>query len=109
MNKAYHVRIDHVTQGPDGQESRADRLSIRSDDFLWLYVESELPSAAQPKGEYQEMNGAKMSLGAPTLVRGQYRFSVIHYVLSPQSEYVFHFADNLSAPRYDDHWTIKTV
>jgi len=49
---AYHVRIDRVTQGPDGQETPADRLSVRSDDFLWIYVESELPSDSAPAGEY---------------------------------------------------------
>ena len=112
---ASHVRIDRVTQGPDGQETRADRLSVNSENFLWLYVEAELPSGATPRGEYFEVIGGKpdpatrQPLGSPTLVEGDYRFSVIHYVLSKQSKYSFQFADNLSTSNYEDRWEIVTV
>src|SRR5262245_36238017 len=112
---ANHVRIDRVTQGPDGHEMPADRLSINSEDFLWIYVEAELPSGAAPKGEYFKIVGdkpdpaTKILLGPPTMAGGQYRFSVIHYVLSKQSKYLFHFADDLNSPNYEDKWEIVTV
>ncbi|MBW3599825.1 MAG: hypothetical protein KY475_21460 [Planctomycetes bacterium] len=112
---ANHVRIDRVTQGPDGHETPADRLRVNSEDFLWIYVEAELPSGIAPEGEYFKMVGdkpdpaTKTPLGAPTMVGGQYRFSVIHYVLSKQSKYLFHFADDLNAPNYEDQWEVVTV
>ncbi len=114
MSKAYHVRIDRVTQGPDGLETPADRLSVNSEDFLWIYVEAELPSGSAPQGEYFKIVDGKpdqttrIPLDPPKLVNGQYRFSVIHYVLWEQSKYLFHFADNLSAPNYEDKWEIVT-
>ncbi len=112
---ANHVRIDRVTQGPDGAETPADRLSVNSEDFLWIYVEAELPSGGVPKGEYFKMVGdkpdlgTKVLLGAPTKAGGQYRFSVIHYTLSKHSKYSFHFADDLDAPKYEDRWEVVTV
>jgi len=112
---ANHVRIDRVTQGPDGQETPADRLSVNREDFLWIYVEAELPSGAAPQGEYFKVIGNKPDpttrtmLEPPKLVNGQYRFSVIHYVLSKQSKYSLHFADNLGTPTYEDRWEIVTV
>ena len=112
---ANYVRIDHMTQGPEGQETPADRLSINSEDFLWIYVEAELPSGAAPKGEYFRVNDDKpdpatrVLLDPPTVVGDQYRFSVIHYVLSKQSQYLFHFADDLKAPKYEDRWGVETV
>jgi hypothetical protein len=115
MSKANHVRIDHVTQGPDGQETPADRLQINGQDFLWIYVEAVLPSGSAPQGEYFRIVGGKPDPGtrqvlpSPGLVKGQYRFWVIHYVLSGASKYLFHFADSLSAPTYQDNWEIDTV
>jgi hypothetical protein len=115
LSRAYHVRIDRVTQGPDGHETPADRLRVNSEDFLWIYVEAELPSGAVPQGEYLTIIGGKpdpttrIPLDPPTLVNGQYRFSVIHYVLSKQSRYLFRFADNLNNPKYKDQWEIDTV
>lgn len=112
---ANHVRIDRVTQGPDGRETPADRLSVNSEDFLWIHVEAELPSGAAPNGEYFKMAvdkpdpATKIPLGAPTMADGQYRFSVIHFVLSKQSKYLFHFADDLNSPNYEDRWEIVTV
>lgn len=113
--KAYHVRIDRVTQGPDGTETPADRLSVNSEDFLWIYVEADLASGSAPQGEYFKMKDGKpdsktrVGLGSPDLVNGQYRFKVDHFVLSKQSHYWFHFADKLSAPKYEDHWEIVTL
>jgi hypothetical protein len=112
---ASHVRIDRVTQGPDGAEAPADRLSVNSEDFLWIYVEAELPSRTAPKGEYFRVVGNKpdpttrQALGPPTISGSYYRFSVIHYVLSKQSKYSFYFADDLNAPKYEDRWEIVTV
>ena len=112
---ANHVRIDRVTQGPDGSERPADRLSVNSEDFLWIYVEAELPSGTAPKGEYfkfvgaQPDPGSRVFLDPPTVVNRQYRFSLIHYVLTPQSKYSFHFADDLGKPKYEDRWEVVTV
>lgn len=112
---AYHVRIDRVTQGPDGQENPADRLSVNSEDFLWIYVEAELPARIAPHGEYFKIIGdnpdpaTRTPLDPPRLVNGQYRFSVIHFVLSRVSKYSFHFADNLNTPNYEDRWEIVTI
>jgi len=109
------VRIDRVTQGPDGNETPADRLSVNSEDFLWIYVEAELASGASPQGEYFKIVNDKsdpttrIPLGPPKVVNGQYRFSVIHYVLAKKSKYLFHFADDVSAPKYEDRWEIATV
>lgn len=111
--KASHVRIDYVSQGPDGSETPADRLSIRSDKFLWVYVEADLPSGAAPQGEYSKTAGGASAspqhLAAPEVINGQYRFMVIHYALSPDSTYLFRFADNLAMPTYQDQWEIVTV
>jgi hypothetical protein len=108
-----YVRIDHATQGPDGHETPADRLSIRSDDFLWLYVEADLPGGAAPQGEYSKTaagsTASAQPLGSPDLIFGQYRFMVIHYALSPNSTYQFRFADNLASPKQQDSWEIATV
>ena len=115
IGMANHVRIDRVTQGSDGHETPADRLSVNSEDFLWIYVEAELPSGAAPKDQYSKMVDGKpdpatsIPLGAPTMAGGQYRFSVIHYVLSKQSKYLFHFADDLSRPNYQDQWEVETI
>lgn len=114
MNKAYHVRIDSVTQSSAGHEIPADRLSIESKEFLWIYVEAELPAASQPSGKYYEIVGDKphpeflrIRLEPPELVNGNYRFTVTHFVLSERSKYSFHFADDLSKPKYEDSWEIK--
>src|SRR5438067_12982673 len=102
---ANHVRIDRVTQGPDGQETPAARLSVDSEDFLWIYVEAKLPSGVAHKGQYFRLIGGEPDARTPVLldppetVSGQYRFSVIHYVLAGQSKFLFHFADDLSAPK----------
>ena len=112
QSTAYHVRIDHVTQGPDGHETPADRLSIHSDDFLWIYVEADLPAQAVPQGEYYQLDGgsaARIPLDPPIDMNGQFRFGVLHFVLAPQSKYSFHFADNLGSPTYEDRWEIVTV
>jgi hypothetical protein len=115
MKRTYHVRIDRVTQGVAGGEKPADRLSIDSKDFLWLYVEAELPRASPPSGEYYEIvsekpePGTRVRLEPPTLVNGHYRFSVIHFVLSEHSRYLFHFADDLNTPNYEDRWEIATL
>lgn len=107
---AFYVRIDHATQGPDGHETPADRLTIRSDDFLWLYVESNLPGGAAPQGEYSKTpGGMPQPLGSPDNINGQYRFMVIHFTLSPASTYQFRFADNLAAPAHQDQWEVVTV
>lgn len=113
---AYHVRIDRVTQGPDGMESQADRLHIDSTDFLWIYVEAQLPSSASPFGEYfrEGADGrpdptTRIPLEPPSHSEAFYRFSVIHYVLSPQTRYWFHFADDLSNPTYQDQWEVVTI
>lgn len=112
---ANHVRIDRITQGPDGQEKPADRLSVNSEDFLWIYVEAELPSGASPKGEYFKIVGNKpdprtrVALGSPRIVGGKYRFSVLHFVLARRTSYLFRFADNLDAPTQEDRWEVDTV
>jgi hypothetical protein len=112
---AFDVKIIRVTQGPDGFEKPANPLQIDSQDFLWIYVEAVLPSGAAPRGEYfREVGGkpdpaSRVPLGPPTPSGGMYRFSVIHYVLSPQTTYWFHFADNLASPSYEDHWEIVTI
>lgn len=111
--KTSPVYIDHVTQGPDGSENSADRLSIRSDKFLWVYVEADLPAGAAPQGEYSKTAGGNSAspqhLAAPEVINGQYRFMVIQYALSPDSTYLFRFADNLAMPTYQDQWEIVTV
>jgi hypothetical protein len=111
--KSSHVKIDHVTQGPDGSERSADRLSIRTDDFLWVYVEADLPNGAAPQGEYSKTAGGNSAspqhLAAPEVINGQYRFMVIHYALTSGSTYLFRFADNLAMPTYQDQWEIVTV
>jgi hypothetical protein len=112
---ADHVRIDRVTQGPDGQEAPADRLRVNSMDFLWIYVEATLPNGAAPHGEYfLEVNGkpdpaTRQPLEPVSYQGDMYRFSVIHYVLSPHTKYLFHFADNFAAPKYEDSWEIQTI
>jgi len=110
---AYHVRIDHITQGPDGHEIKADRFNVNSEDFLRIYVEAELPSNMVPKGEYYEMingiPGTKVELDEPKLVDDQYQFFVLHYLLSHKSEYIFRFADDLSNPKFKDQWEVITI
>jgi hypothetical protein len=111
---AYNIRIDHITQGPEGQEKWADRLSVNSETFLWIYVEATLPQGSAVHGEYFQMTGGtpdpatKVSLGSPSLVNDQYRFSVLHYVLGKASSYLFHFAEDLDSPNYEDQWEIRT-
>ena len=111
--RAYHVRIDHLTQGPSGQEKPADRLSVNSQDFLSIYVEAELPSRLAPLGEYRKVTGGKPGtawpLDPPTPVGSQYRFFLYHGALLPQSTYLFHFADDLGTPKYEDQWEIVTI
>src|SRR4051812_27926012 len=91
---ADYVRIDHITQGPEGQEKPTDRLSVDSSDFLWFYVYATLPSKAAPQGEYfREIDqkphpATRTRLGSPVLIDGVYRFSVIHFVLSPGARYL---------------------
>lgn len=109
---AYHVRIDRATQSSTGGEVPADRLAIDTREFLWLYVEAELPSGGSPEGEYWN-NAAnpptRLPLGAPDKVDGHYRFSVVHYSLTSDSSYTFHFADNVSQATYEDKWEIRTL
>jgi hypothetical protein len=111
---AHYVRIDRVTQGPDGAETPANPLRINHADFLWIYVAAGLPASAAPHGEYYKVIGGNVDLSTrtplnpPLLVGGQFRFSVIHYVLLPGSTYLFRFADNLVSPTYEDSWEIVT-
>ena len=114
MERANHVRIDRVTQGPDGHEIPADRLSVNSEDFLWIYVEAELPDGSSPAGEYARRNadgslGTQILLAPPVRIGGQYRFALLHYTLAYPATYLFHFADNLSRPNFEDSWEIRTV
>ncbi|MEP7197890.1 MAG: hypothetical protein ABI851_15335 [Saprospiraceae bacterium] len=110
---ANHVRIDHITQGKEGQEMPADRFSVNSEDFLNIYVEAELEDNKKPKGEYYKMikgkPGAKVELGEPILIDNQYRFYLSHYALDRQTIYVFHFADSLNSPNFEDQWEIHTI
>jgi hypothetical protein len=109
---AYYVQIDHATQSqfPDGPEVPADRLSIHYDEFLWLYVNAELPTGSSLNGEYYVLpGGAHIPLDPPTVSGRVHRFSLTHYYLSPSTHYIFHFADNLASPRYEDQWEIVTV
>ncbi len=111
---ANHVRIDRVTQGPEGHESEADRLSVNSEDFLWFYVEAELPSGTV-QGEYFAMRDdrpipeTRSVLQPPTKVNGQYRFLLVHGFLRPSSKYLFHFADSLNSPSLEDQWEVQTI
>jgi hypothetical protein len=109
---AYYVQIDHATQSPysDGPEMPADRLSVRYDEFLWLYVNAELPTGSALHGEYYPLgSSARTPLDPPTVSGHQYRFSLIHYILLPASHYMFHFADDLSVPKYQDQWEVVTL
>lgn len=113
--RSYYVRIDRVTQGPDGMETPADRLTIDSEDFLWLYVAAELPVGSAVSGEYFTIIDGKVDpatrvlLGPPKEVNDEFRFAVSHYTLSKQSEYLFHFADDLNDPTHEDQWEIMTL
>ena len=115
MQRVYNVRIDRVTQSSKGGEQPADRLSINSAEFLWLYVDATLPGGNPPAGEFYKFIDDKpnpttrVALKAPELVNGQYKFSVDHFALLPQSKYLFKFADDLSAPSYRDQWEIVTI
>ncbi len=112
---AEHVRIDRAMQGTEGHETPADRLLIDSTDFLWLFVEAILPSGAAPHGEYfREVNGVpdkatRIALEPVSHKGDMYRFYLIHYMLSPQTRYLFQFADDLASPTYQDSWEIQTV
>lgn len=109
---AYYVQIDHATQSqfPDGPEMPADRLSIHDDQFLWLYVNAELPSRSSLHGEfYAVAGGARTPLDPPTVSGHEHRFSLLHYVLSPNTHYYFHFADDLANPNYEDRWEVVTL
>ena len=110
---AYYVQIDHATQSPysDGPEMPADRLSVRYDEFLWLYVNAELPTGSALHGEYylSGSSDTRIPLDPPTVSGHQYRFSLIHYILSSASHYMFHFADDLSVPKYQDQWEVVTL
>jgi hypothetical protein len=114
MTAAFHVRIDHVTQGYDGNEEPADRLNMNHEQDLWIYVEARLPLSAIPQGKYFQVpaddpNPAGHSLEKPELKNGLYRFHIGHYTLSKGSKYKLHFADDLAAPTYEDSWEIVTV
>jgi hypothetical protein len=107
-----YVQIDHATQSPypDGPEMPADRLSVHYDQFLWLYVNAELPVGSSLHGEYSLLaGGPRTPLDPPTVSGHVHRFSLIHYVLSPNTHYIFHFADNLANPQYEDHWEVVTL
>ena len=101
---AFHVRIDRVTQGPDGQEIPADRLRVDSTDFLWIYVEAILANGTSPHGEYfwevdGKPNPATRQPLEPVSYQGDmYRFSVIHYVLSPRKQNIC-FTSPITSPR----------
>jgi hypothetical protein len=112
-----YVRIDHVEQAPEigDQAVRVDRFHVDSTQFLWIYVYATLPSGSVPQGEYlKEIDlkpdpSSSVPLDAPEFVDGVYKFSLIHYVLSPKSRYWFHFADNLKKPAYQDQWAVGTL
>jgi hypothetical protein len=113
-SRTFQVRIDRVTQGPDGHETPADPLRVNSQDFLWIYVEADLPAQAVPRGEYHKLSPvdptpARIPLDPPLELNGQYRFGVLHFVLAPQSKYLFHFADDLASPKYEDRREIMTI
>lgn len=110
----FHVRVDRATQGPEGHETEADRLRVNSEDLLWVYVEAELPLGSV-QGEYFAMRGdqpipdTRVVLATPTKVNGQYRFLVVHYVLAKNSKYLFHFANSLASPMFEDSWEVQTI
>jgi len=114
---ANYVRIDHLEQSPEPDDKAVfvDRFHVDSTQFLWIFVYAILPSGGAPQGEYlteidsKPVPGSSVFLGPPQLVNGVYRFSLIHYVLSPQSKYWFHFADDLKAPAYQDQWDVVTL
>lgn len=89
-------------------------MSVNSEDFLWIYVEAKLPSNIV-QGEYVTIKGGvpipetRVVLPAPTKVNGQYRFLLIHYVLAKNSKYLFHFADSLMSPNFEDQWEVQTI
>lgn len=113
--QALHVRIDRLTQGPDGQEHIVDRLAVDSHDFLWIYVEALLPNGATPEGEYLEIVGGapdpstRLLLGPPTKKGDFYRYAVAHFSLAAGRQYLFHFADRLAQPQHEDQWEVSTV
>lgn len=113
VNLALHVRIDHLTQGPEGAEEPADRLNVDSTRDTWFYVEAELPDGAAPAGHYAQLTdgqpGAYSPLDAPTRVGDAWRFRLLHYYLLSGTHYTFHFADDLSAPAHEDRWEVDTV
>src|SRR5688500_3287504 len=110
-----NVRIDRLTQGPDGHEHVVARLSVSSHDFLWMYVESSLPDDAPPRAEYFTIingtphPGTRVPLGPPTKLGDRFRFSVPHFQLSPATSYLFHVADSLQMPTAEDAWEIRTL
>jgi hypothetical protein len=114
---ANYVRIDHIEQAPgtDDPGVRVDRFHVDSTQFLWVYVYAILPSGSAPQGEYlTEIDmkpdpSSSVPLDPPQFEDGAYRFSLIHYVLEPQSRYWFHFADNLKTPTFQDHWDVVTL
>jgi hypothetical protein len=113
--QTYHVRIDRLTQGPPGREHVVDRLSVDSHDFLWIYVAALLPGSATPQGEYfKTVDGkpdprTRVALGSPTKIGDEYRFSVVHFELAPETMYMFHVGDSLQQPAYEDAWEVRTV
>jgi hypothetical protein len=114
---ASYVRIDHIEQaiGQDDQRVRVDRTRVDSTQFLWLYVYATLQSGSAPQGEYMKEIDLKtepspgVRLDPPEFIDGSYRYSLIHYILSPRSKYRFHFADDLENPSYQDQWQIVTL
>jgi hypothetical protein len=110
-----HVRIDRVAQGPTGQEHVVDRFAVDHQDFLWIYVDASLPGGAAPEGEYYRLGDVtpapdgRVRLSAPDRVGDFFRFSVAHFTLSDATRYLFHFADRLAAPAFEDAWEVLTL
>ncbi len=109
---AYHLKIDHVTQGPSGAERMADPLKIDSGDFLWIYVAYDLPMGAHPKGEASLLNDSsqgRFPVNGDEVGPSMYRFGVAHFTLTAGSRYRFRFADDLRAPTYEDQLEVRTI
>jgi hypothetical protein len=113
--QTFHVRIDRLTQGADGQEHVVDRLIVDHEDSLWVYVEASLPGGAVPEGNYCEIRNnipdskSRLRLDAPDKVGDFYRFSLRNHILSPATRYAFHFADRVDAPAFGDTWEVVTL
>ena len=109
---AYHLKTDHVTQGPSGAERRADPMAIDAGDFLWIYVSYDLPMGARPKGEASLVNDSsqgRFPVPGDDAGPSMFRFGVAHFTLMGASRYIFRFADDLRAPTYEDQLEVRTL